>query len=222
METTDLAVSNDLNPRVAQGMERALTHYFLGHGTKKECFEAEEDCSDATFYTWRQQYPAIVQAIEDNARLRGLKGQRGEDIAFESKQKRRSHEIQEWAMGTFERRDIRHALISLALGEPRLVTMNGEEQSIVAYPRDQIQALELLQELSRGGTLPEAKKDALEFLDRIAEQDEETEDGGTKLDDLFIGVPTNFSKITVESADGRKLTAEVSQAEVVEGEVEYE
>jgi hypothetical protein len=200
-------------------MERALTRYFLGHGTKKECFDQEEDCSDATFYTWREKHPQIVQAIEDNARLRGLKGQRGEDIAFESRQKRRSHEIQEWAIDAFERNDIKAALIDLALGTSRTVMMGDEEKHIVAYPRDQIQALELLQELARGGTLPEAKKDALEFLDRIAETEEEEEEhDGTTLDDFVTGVPAQFTRITAETADGRKLTAEVSQADVVEGE----
>lgn len=217
-DTTALATEHDLNPRVAMGLERALARYFAGAGPKKQCLQEEENCSEGTYYTWRKENPALIQRIEDNARLRGLKHQRGEDIAWESRQKRESHLIQEWAIKALKQNDIKAALIDLALGNPRTITVGDEDKHIVPYPRDQIQALELLQELARGGALPEAKKDSLAFLDRLTEYEEEDRDRGPSLDDFVLGVPTRFSKITAETPDGRKFTAEVTEPNIIEGE----
>jgi len=226
-KTTDIVAAEGLNPRVALAIESALTRYFKGLATKKEALSEEEGCSEGTYYTWRKEHPDLIQAIEDQARLKGLKAQRGEDIAFEARQKRRSHFVQEYAMEILEDVAVMEAMHSIVLGETRLVRQGEEEKYITAYPRDQIEALRRIQEIARGGTLPEPRAEALEFLDRVPvenerwgrkEKEEEEEKSGTTLEEIGFGASTRFTKITAETADGRKLTAEVSQEDVIEGE----
>lgn len=218
-----LAKEEDMNPSTAAALHRALTRFFSGEGKKTELLEDEVGCSPSTYYRWRDKNVELMQTIEDRARLLALKQQRGEDVAWEARQKRLSHGIQEWAIDSLSRRDVQGALIELILGTTRTVMMGDEERHIVSYPRDQVQALQLLQEIARGGALPESRQGTLEFLDRIPMQDtdeeEEEKPSGPKLDDFILGIPTQFTKITAETANGRKLTAEVGN-NVVEGEYE--
>ena len=229
MQTTmELATTEDLNVTVAMAMERALVRYFSGLANKCEALDDEDGVSQGTYYTWRQKYPDTIQRIEDAARLKALKNQRGEDIAWESEQKRKSHELQARAIGALMDEQLVPALLEVALGGNRqiVITEDGDDgpeeriRNIIAYPRDQVEAVRRLQELARGGALPEAKKDALEFLDNVTEYEEgkeETKTGPT-LDDMITGVPAQFTRVTAETADGRKFTAQVEEAEVIEGE----
>lgn len=237
----ELVEEQELDVSVAMGMERALIRYFSGLSKKVQSFEEEDACSISTYYSWRHNYPDLVQAIEDRARLKALKAQRGEDVAWEARQKRRSHNIQEQAIEAMERPEVVGAMLEIVLGGYRTVDLEDYDEegnlrakryNIVSYPRDQVEALKRLQELARGGALPEAKAETLEFLDRLSEEKrllehqqedeerEEPEDTSTKLEDIGfgMGVGTRFTKITAETADGRTITAEVKEADIVEGE----
>lgn len=237
MQTTmELAETEGLNITVAMGMERALAKYYAGLVQKKEALDEEEDCGVSTYYAWKKAHPDLVQYIEDRARLKALKHQRGEDVAWEARQKRSSHELQEKAIEALKSKELIPAMLDVALGGHRSLTMmadgkNGPYEkiyNIISYPRDQVEAVRRLQELARGGALPEAKAETLEFLDRLTEErtdaeyaEEEAEDTGTKLEDIGfgMGVGTRFTKITAETADGRTITAEVKDnIDVIEGD----
>jgi hypothetical protein len=236
METAiELAENAELNPKIALAIQRALTEYLLGHGTKVDCFEQERGCAISTYYNWRSEYPDLVQAIEDRARLNALKNQYGEDVAFQARQKRRSQHVQEEAMRALEDDRVVGMLFDLILGVPRTSVIeqdNGEldVKRIHVYPRDQIEAFRRLRELARGGVRPEITADGLDFLDRLPmlgenkrramedfRQQPEEQPRGVTLDD--IAPSAQFTRITAETTDGRTFTAEVKHDEVLDGKV---
>jgi transcription elongation GreA/GreB family factor len=218
LDIVSLAATENLSVDTALAIERALVRFFLGLGNKTDLLNNEERCSAATYYRWRKDHPDFMQALEDHARLRGLKEQRGETVAFESGQMRASRDIQRRAMDILHAQEILDALRDIALGKPIRVELEGDDvRWILVYPKSRIEAMKLIQEVARFGAQPETRKDALEFLDRIKAESRESR--GATLEDVAFGTPTHFTRITAETADGRTVTAEVKRdIEVINGE----
>lgn len=214
-----IADEYQLDKRIASGMERGLHEYFMGYGTKEECLDRHG--SSATYYSWKKKHPEAVEAIEHEARVAALVETDGDNIAFRASQLRASREVQVDAILKLKKAGIIDALADIALGQVRLVEMGPDEEPkrIIPYPRDQVEATRRLQELARGGVLPESADVTMEFIERMLRKDAAQEEKGqTTLQKLGLGVTPEFTKITAETADGRVYTAEVSDSLVVEGE----
>ena len=143
--------------RTAFHMREALTRYYLGLGTRGECLDDVSGCSETTYYRIRNEYPELVQAIDDSARLEALLRVSGEEIAFQGWQKRMSHVIQERATEALLDPRVMEAMLQIILGKSRTVVLDGTELPIIPYPRDQLEALRVVQDLARYGCLPESE-----------------------------------------------------------------
>lgn len=214
----DLAVINesDIDEESAENVYNALFDFYAGRGNKTDCLDRHT--SHQTFYRMKSAYPEIVKRIDDSARIDALLEVFGDDIAFRAVQKVISRDVQMQAMLALRDQDIVSAMTTVALGSPRMVDLgNGEAKQIIAYPRDQVEAVRRLQELARGGVLPE---EATNLLELIGEKGEEEK--SVTLQQLGLGITPDFTRITAQTADGTTYTAEVKRGDVIEGEFEEE
>lgn len=201
-----------------QAVMHALHEYYSGKGSLTECLDREEECSAATYYRWSSKRPELVQELKALAKEKVAEQRSDADTAFLSKQLDISQDIQSQAFLLLQK--ALPALGEVALGRTREVMIGeGEDQEIkyvVTYPRDQVEAVKRLQELARGGVLPEG------WLQKLQEdfEDKGLEEGAPSLSDLMgTGVPANFKKITAERKDGSSVSVEISDADYIEGEV---
>jgi hypothetical protein len=190
----------------ALAIRRALIKHYLGHGSVARCLEEAERCSETTFYRWKNDFPELVEAIDNSARREALYRTNGDDIAFQARQKRFSHQIQLAAMEALK--DCIPMLVSIALGKPRQVEVDGETQTILVYPRDQVKAVALLQKLAREGVLPETDIAVKDFLRSETASDTKEEQNPDWL--IGVGVPTDFETLTATTPDGREVRATVA------------
>ncbi|MFW6082861.1 MAG: hypothetical protein ACOC8C_02270 [Chloroflexota bacterium] len=203
-----LLKDTSVRTRTADQMRQALCHFYLGQGPKKDCLDAVNGCSETTYYRIKNEYPDLVEAIDHSARREALLRTSGQDIAFQARQKRKSHKLQERAAEALLDPRVMDTIVDIALGKPRTVAVGGEDQHIIVYPRDQIRAFALLQKLAREGVLPETEIG----IDDIIWIDPPADD--TKKDNLDwmigAGVPTDFKTMTATTADGREVKGTVA------------
>jgi hypothetical protein len=187
-------------------MREALCDFYLGRGSKKECFDAVKGCSETTYYRLKNEHPDLVTAIDNSARREALWRTNGDDIAFQARQKRISHQLQLEAMEALE--ECIPVLVSIALGEPRQVEVDGETQTILVYPRDQVKAVAFLQKIAQEGVLPETEISIKNYLrPEITSEAEEQDD----LDWMIgVGVPTDFKTLTATTPDGREFKTTIA------------
>lgn len=199
-----LLEKTSVRKRTAFQMREGLCHHYTGRGSKGECLDALNGCSETTYYRIKNEHPELVEAIDRSARREALYRTCGEDIAFQARQKRASHQIQRSASEALEQ--CIPVLASIALGEPRQVEINGETEFILVYPRDQLKAIALLQKIARHGVLPESEISTEDIARPQASDEEQAPDV-----DLLIGagVPTDFDSITAKTPDGREVRATV-------------
>jgi hypothetical protein len=189
-------------------MREALCHFYLGRGSKKECFDAVKGCSETTYYRIKDEHPELAEAIDHSARREALYRTSGEQIAFQARQKRRSRAIQEWAMDVLADPRVQEVLLSIILGEPRTVVVGDEERYIIPRPADRIRAFKALLDLARCGCLPETEVGIDDIIWAKPPADERDEDS---LDWLIgVGVPVDFETIAATTPDGRDVKATVA------------
>jgi len=218
-----LVEEQELSLDTSHGIYRGLFEYFMGQGPKTECLKRH--VSDSTYYRWRDSHPEVINEIEKVAKTAAFLEQEGDNMAFRAEQLQQSREIQLSAMKKLKDTGIIDTMADVALGVIRTIDM-GEDRDpkvVVPYPRDQVEAVRRLQELARGGVLPEHMGDSYEFLQRLMyspdEKEEEVEEEVLTLQHLGLGITPEFTKITAQTADGTTYTASVEKPSIVEGEV---
>jgi hypothetical protein len=220
----DLAIieETDVTQAAAEGIYDALFEFFTTGGSKTKCLD--EHTSHQVYYRMRKSHPEVLQRIEDSARIDALLDTFGDDIAFRAAQKVVSRDVQMQAMLTLRDQNVIGAMADVALGKLREVDMgDGEVKQIVAYPRDQVEAVRRLQELARGGVLPEQAQDLLHLLSKrgaMEEEEEIAEEKAVTLQQLGLGITPDFTRITAQTADGTTYTAEVKRGQVIDAEYE--
>jgi len=173
--------------------------------------------SRSTYQRLLRQYPNAVQAADTEAREIVHKQLRSEQLAFTTAQMAHSRAIQDRAAELIK--EGLPLLGQIVRGEVRTIQVGDEEKRIVAYPRDSLKAMEMLQSLARGGTLPEGN---LPFQQQAVQEDKTP----TAMLPPLLGGGTSFTKVTAETANGQVFTASVNteddviEGEVVEGEIE--
>ena len=187
---------------------QALVSYYVEGPPIIRAFDQVEPGLIDRYYRRRKNYPEEIERLNREARTLALLERSGDEIAFESEQIQMSQKIQR---ATVEQiKSTIPNLASIARGESRVVRDRyiGKEKVMIVYPRDQIDAIRLLQSLARGGVLPERYKRV-----EVAESAQTTEP--EPLLDL-LGVSTNFTSLTTHAPDGRKFTATLEAGDVIE------
>ena len=190
----------------------ALVSYYVEGPPITRAFDLAEPGLIDRYYRRRKDYPEEIERLNQEARTLALLERSGDEIAFESEQIQTSQKIQRAAV-----EQIKSALpeiARIARGESRVVRdeYTGKKKVMIVYPRDQLDAIKLLQSLARGGALPEGYRRG--EVQAVPAQSTEPE----PLLDL-LGVSTSFTSVTAQAPDGRRFTATLEAGDVIEGEV---
>jgi hypothetical protein len=213
----EIIESSDLKPKSAFAIHDALVRYYQGLDAKRDALDDHPGCSSSTYYRWRDSHPEIVHEIELSARREARDRVSNREAAFAAEQSEASRDIQRWAMRALQDTDVRSSLIATARGEIEVIErQDGDDKEIIPYPRDRMRAVEILQDLARGGALPEATAQYLHAEYHESSDDDE----GTSLEDLGTGGNPNFREASGDTPDGRKVSRRINDDDIIEGEFE--
>ena len=194
----------------------ALTCYYRGEKKLPEALKDHANMSKSAYYRIKQDHAAIVGDLDRRARVEALLAKSGKQLHLESHLQETSLSIQiDAAKGVLSAIP---AVVAIALGESRFVTMTNKageeyEKQLPSYQRDIVAAVKLLQELGRGGTLPE--------VPTIYAAGEQDGGGGVDPAMLLAPPPHDFDKVVATAPDGTKLTLERPEnpsPDIVDGE----
>lgn len=215
MDTRDKnSHTKKISPDQARALKAALASYYKGERSLTEALDIEEGTSTSTYYRLKDEHPSQMEQIDRSARREALLDKAGLQLHIEGAMMTESLAAQrEAAMALLQ--TIPH-LLEIATGRSREVEVTGRDgesytKMIASYPRDMVAAAKLLQEIARGGTLPELPTN----FSAADEKDDRAPDPST-----LLGPGPDFSRIEITTPDGRRLTATVERDdEIIEGEV---
>jgi hypothetical protein len=165
-----------------------------------------------TFYKWKGDYPDEFDVISREAKAEAYKERDSKQVAFDAEQFDVSVQLQRMAFEYLI--DSLPHIADIARGEAREVKVKGRVKVIVPYPRDQNEAVKILQQLARGGVLPEGAPG------RVAQILGEPADEGDKESRLpVLPISAEFTSVVAKAADGTTVTVERGSADIIEGEV---
>ncbi len=191
-------------------LRQILVLYYSGRATSIQDAVAQvPEMGRTSFYKWKGDYPVEFDAISREAKAEAYKEKGDKQVAFDAEQFDVSVQLQRMA---FE-----HLLASLpqiadiAKGEVRKVDVDGKTKVIVPYPRDQNEAMKILQQIARGGVLPESAVGRM--VQAAGDSDEDDKQSGLPV----LPISAEFTSVVAKAADGTTVTVE--RGEVIEGEV---
>ena len=185
----------------------ALVLYFMGQASKKDAFKQTPGVAFSTYTSWKRSIPQQITPIETEARLIAQEHTSDKALAYSAEQldlsiyvQRRSAQIIKSHLDKLE--DIcaaKHQVVH----DPT----KDKDVFVLVYPRDVLGAFKQIQEMARGGVLPEQQ-----LAPVIANQiNVDTEKEPEKL--LLPSINTNFGII----GDGNG-TEVIVEGEFVEAE----
>ncbi len=211
-EQTALAKKDDLcipeQERVV--LRQILVLYYSGRAASIQDAVAQVDgMGRTTFYKLKGDYPIEFEAISREAKAEAYKEKGDKQVAFDAEQFDVSVQLQRMA---FEHlMDSLPKIADIAKGEVRKVDVDGKTKIIVPYPRDQNEAMKILQQIARGGVLPESAPGRVGQM--LGEPDEDDKQSGLPV----LPISAEFTSVVAKAADGTTVTVE--RGEVIEGEV---
>jgi len=212
---------NNIPDAERQAFIKALVSYYCGVGPIRVAFDPVEPGLIDRYYRRKKRFPDEMEEIEREAAAKARQERSIHQQAFEARQERASQLLREKARDILLRRlDAIKAIVKGGAYEVEVLEYNPATQSydkrrktVIIYPRDQIAAFKALAELARHGILPEKRTSS------SASRAEETERRGVLKP--FLSVPTDFSRVSVTTASGRRVEISATQdGEVIEGEIE--
>jgi hypothetical protein len=212
-EHTALTKKNDAS--IPEGiravLKQILVLYYTGQVTSIQDAVAQVgDLGRTTFYKYKGECPAEFEAIVREAKAEAFKAKDDKQIAFDAEQFDVSVRLQREAFAYLL--DALPGIASIAKGEVREVKAGGKKKVIVPYPRDQNEAVKILQQLARGGVLPDSSQ-VTRLLDQPGDKKSET-----RLPALPVSA--QFTSVVARTADGTTVTVERgSGVDIIEGEV---
>lgn len=197
---------------IRQGIKDALVLYYSGDADSiKDAFD-QSSIARSTYYKYKSDHPDVVDEIEKDALSTAARQVDLVSRSFSNWQVMRSSEIQRMATALLSDRRLFDELQHIIFEDHRTVTINDKDKVIVNYPRDKMEAIKQLQQLARGGVLPE------HFVP--PQHHEERQSAGIL--NLGEGPSPEFSSIEVTTKDGRRLKASIDDPDIIEGEVDEE
>jgi len=199
---------------------RALVSYYTQGPPIADAFDQVQAGLVDRYYRRKKKFPDEIERINRQARREAAEQSAGDRQAADAEAIIFSAELQ---------RRARQALMeslprlgSIARGEVQVYDLGETDRDgspkvkrIIAYSRDIVAAARLLQELARGGVLPENYRPP--SLEPVADRDEE---GPREPMIPVLGIGTDFTRVTAITPDGTEYTAEVRPGVVVDVEAE--
>ena len=198
-------------PERAELIEEALVLYYTGKKrTMIDAFSSVIGMSHGTYYSLKKEHPDEITDIIRSARVIAADERSDIEIAFSAEQLDVSIEVQRRAAEIIGESLPELQRIAMAVHSTYTDTVREIEKTIAVYPRDQLGAITILQQLARGGTLPETPTHApMRTGDNIVQVNVEPE----KQEEILPpALPLNTSFLLISSADG-------SNEVIVDGEI---
>jgi hypothetical protein len=216
MDEQTALTKNDEAERIPESvrtvLKQVLVLYYSGQAVSiQAAVEQVDGIGSTTFYKYRGDYPDEFEAISREAKAEAYKERDSKQVAFDAEQFDVSVQLQRMAF-EYLLESLPH-IADIAQGKPRDVKSGGKKKTIVPYPRDQNEAVKILQQLARGGVLPESTPGKVAGM--IGEPDEGNKE--SKLPALPISA--EFTSVVAKAADGTTVTVERGSGDIVEGEV---
>jgi hypothetical protein len=150
-----------------------------------------------------------MEDISREAKAEAYKDRDDKQVAFDAEQFDVSVHLQRMAFVYLM--ESLPKIADIATGEAREVKVHGKKKVIVPYPRDQNEAVRILQQLARGGVLPEGAPG------RVSQMLGEPDAGGRESRLPVLPISAEFTSVVAKAADGTTVTVE--QGDIIEGEV---
>jgi hypothetical protein len=210
-EQTALTKKDESIPEPVRGiLKQVLVLYYSGQAVSiQAAVEQVDGIGRTTFYKYKGDYPAEFEAISREAKAEAYRDRDDKQVAFDAEQFDVSVRLQRMAFDYLI--DSLPKIADIAKGEAREVKVDGKKKVIVPYPRDQNEAVKILQQLARGGVLPESAPSRVSQM--LGEPDEG--DRESRLPVLLIS--DGFTSVVAKAADGTTVTVE--RGDIIEGEV---
>ena len=211
----DTTADNKLQPRtisgkVADGIERALTAYYLGAPLTK-AFAGDDTISREYYYSLKKSNPEEIDVIDAKAKALAAEQRDSTLVRIDSAQVEGSSRAQLAAIDAVNDHLIARLvdIVSLAGWE---VNYRGEVIDVSIFPRDIAECGRLLRDIAKEGLISEAAR-----IDRLTEK---ISSGGaiqaTQIQ--FLGAKTDWDHLTVVKADGTEVTVSIDE-DVIDAEV---
>jgi len=215
MTVTDVTTTTKISGEERQAIEDALFAYYAGEQhTISEALTTTKGTGVGTYYQRRKDFPDEILGIQKTARLKAREFIAGQRQALDAEAIAASKELQANA-----RKALQEGLESLAIiarGEMREYSLDDKERdgtqkvkTILPYPRDIVGAMKILQELARGGVLPEGNT--------ILPPEYATEEQREPMIPI-LGIGADFTRVTATAMDGTQYTATVTPGVVIDAE----
>jgi hypothetical protein len=196
----------------------ALSLYYTQGPPITRAFDQVEAGLIDRYYRRKKSFPDEIRRIDREARRMATEEIAGDQQAAAARAMRHSHEIQRRAREMLIKA-LPH-IASIALGEVQVyetgeVDKDGKPKvkRMVPYPRDILAAIKVVQDLARYGVLPKGySPPSLE-----AEMEEEKPKGPMI---PFLGIGSDFRKVTATMPDGTEVSAEVKPGDFIDAEAE--
>jgi len=218
MTTNNTLELTEMRDGTRRGILDALTAYYKGDcPSYSDAFADTPGISRDTYYRYMREQPELIAEIDEEARALAAKSRGSVQLASDSMLLQESFAIQHQAA------DELHQAIAhigrIARGEPSTLTLTnskGKEYTKVSYPShaSAVNAFTALQNVARGGVLPEA----IARMVATVPQDDAPDQGQQLLP--MLGARTDFTEVTATTPDGTKFTSRIDRGDIVEGEVE--
>ncbi|MCP4539463.1 MAG: hypothetical protein GY832_20185 [Chloroflexi bacterium] len=194
-------------------LRQILVLYYTGQATSiQDAVAKVPEMGRTTFYRYKKDFPIEFDVISREAKAEAYQERDDKQVAFDAEQFDVSVKLQRMAFeGLIEALP---GIVSIAKGEERDVTAKGKQKTIVPYPRDQNEAAKILQQIARGGVLPESA------VGRIGQMIGEPDEGDDKESKLpVLPISAEFTSVVAKAPDGTTVTIERGGTDILEGEV---
>lgn len=180
-----------------------LVVYHTTECTMQDAFKSIEGMSSSQYYRKKEANPDEIERLNRQALVLAQGKLNADYAAYQARSLVQSKEIQTRAAEAIL--EALPRLAQMAKGESITVPgEEGEDRVITVYPRDSTEAMFRLQQLARGGILPE------HVSGPVAEVT-------PPLPLLPAAVSPRFKSLTAESVDGTRVTLTVEPPDVVDG-----
>ncbi len=214
-EQTDLTKNDDASipESVRAVLKQILVLYYSGQATSiQAAVERVDGMGRTMFYKHKKDHPDEFEAISREAKAEAFKIKNDKQIAFDAEQLDVSVYLQRMAFAYLI--ESLPKIADIAKGEAREVEVKGKKKIIVPYPRDQNEAVKILQQLARGGVLPESASGRIWQM--LGESDEDSSNESRL---PVLPISAEFTSVVAKAADGTTVTVERGGGDIIEGEV---